>query len=313
MQQIDQHQVWDRLTMVGAIDALERTISSNGIPDGPARMHLEEAGQLLLVMPSLVDGWAGVKLITIDPQNPQRGVPIINGVYTIFAPPTLEPAASIDGRALTELRTAAVSGLATRHLARADAGRLVIFGAGAQGRSHLLAMSAVRDLEEVRIVAPRPESVEAFIAFAAEHVSVPVLPGTPGDVADADLVCTCTSSSEPVFDGRLLPPGVHVNAIGAYTPEMRELDGAAIAGSRIVVETRAAALSEKGDLLQAEAEARWHRDDIVADLSELLRDGTPGRTEPAQRTVFASVGLAFEDLVVARAVLAGDPRPATTG
>jgi ornithine cyclodeaminase/alanine dehydrogenase-like protein (mu-crystallin family) len=313
MQHIDATQVRERLPMIAAIDALERTIASSGIPDGPARMHLEEAGQLLLVMPSLVTGWAGVKLITIDPDNPSRGVPIINGVYTLFAPPSLEPVAVIDGRALTELRTAAVSGLATRHLARPDASKLVIFGAGAQGRSHLLAMAAVRDLEEVRIVAPRPESVASFLAFAAEHLDVPVFAGTADDVADADLVCTCTSSSTPVFDGTLLPPGAHVNAIGAYTPHMQEIDPTAVAGSRVVVETRDAALSEKGDLLQAEAAGGWRRDEIVADLSELLRDGVTVRTDAEQRTVFASVGLAFEDLVVARAIVGDGERDAPTG
>lgn len=309
MQQLDGPQVWQRLPMPEAIDALERAVRASGLPPVPPRMHLEDGGQQLLVMPALVDGWAGVKLVTIDPDNPGRGRSLINGLYALFDPPGLEPAAVIDGRALTELRTAAVSGLATRYLARPDASRLVIFGAGAQGRSHLLAMAAVRDLEEVRIVAPRRESVDAFLAFASDHVDVAVRPGSPDDVAAADLVCTCTSSATPVFDGSLLPPGVHVNAIGAYRPDMRELDGAAVAASRVVVETREAALTEKGDLLQAEKTGRWHRGDIVADLGELVRDGTAGRTDPGERTLFASVGVAFEDLVIARALVDPAGRP----
>lgn len=305
MEHLTYDEVWHRLPMPAAIDALEVAVTAGGVAAGPMRTHLQDAGQQLLVMPSLADGWAGVKLITIDPENPGRGRPLVNGMYALFAPPGLEPAVTIDGRALTELRTAAVSGLATRHLARADASRLVIFGAGAQGRSHLLAMASVRDLEEVRIVAPREESITSFCAFAADHVQVPVLPGAPEDVADADLVCVCTSSSTPVFDGRLLPAGAHVNAIGAYRPDMRELDHAAVTGSRVVVETREAAMAEKGDLLQAERDGAWHRDEIAADLAELLHDRRRVRTSREQRTVFASVGIAFEDLVIARALVSG--------
>lgn len=313
MQHIDGPGVFRRLPMTAAIDALEDALRAGGVAPVPPRMHLADGGQELLVMPAMSDGWAGAKLITIDPENPARGVSLVNGAYVLFEPPGLEPAAVIDGRALTELRTAAVSGLATRHLARADASELVIFGAGAQGRSHLLAMAAVRELAEVRIVAPRSESVEAFLAFAAEQVTVPVVAGRPGDVAGADLVCACTSSSTPVFDGALLPAGVHVNAIGAYRPDMQEVDAATVAGSRVVVETREAALAEKGDLLQAEAAGVWSRDAIVADLAELVRAPSAVRTRDEDRTLFASVGVAFEDLVVARAILRAVGPPQAEG
>lgn len=309
MQQIDGPDVWRRLPMAAAIDALELAVRTSGVPPVPPRMHLGDGGQQLLVMPAMADGWAGVKLITIDPENPGRGRSLVNGAYVLFEPPGLEPAAVVEGRALTELRTAAVSGLATRHLARPDAAHLVIFGAGAQGRSHLIAMAAVRELAEVRIVAPRSESIDAFLAFAAAHVTVPVLAGNPGDVAGADLVCVCTSSSTPVFDGHLLPAGAHVNAIGSYRPDMQEVDTATVVASRVVVETREAALAEKGDLLQAEEAGLWSRDAIVADLAELVRARSPVRTRAEDRTLFASVGVAFEDLVVARAVVRGGGRP----
>lgn len=302
MQYLDAPEVWQRLPMIDAIDALEQAIGTNGFAEGPQRLHLHDDGRDLLVMPAMADGWAGVKLVSLDPDNPARGKSFINGVYTLFVPPGLEPEASIEGRALTELRTAAVSGLATRHLARPDASRLTIFGAGAQGRSHLLAMAAVRELTEVRIVAPRSESVDAFIAFAADHLEVEVRPGTPGDVATSDIVCTCTSSATPVFDGALLPEGVHVNAIGAYRPDLQEIDAATVMGSRVVVELREAALTEKGDLLLAESTAGWERDGIVADLTELLRDGATGRSSASDRTLFSSVGHAYEDLIVARAL-----------
>lgn len=305
MEHIDGPRVWDQLTMRDAIDALERAIRGGGFPPVPQRLHLAEGDQQLLVMPSFTDGWAGIKLITIDPANPERGLPLIHGSYTLFGPPALAPVATIDGQALTELRTAAVSGLATRHLARPEASRLVIIGAGAQGRSHLLAMAAVRELTEVRVVAPRQASIDAFLVFAAERApDVPVRAGRPDDVATADLVCACTSSSTPVVDGSRLPAGVHVNAIGAYLPAMAEVDPATVAASRVVVETREAAFAEKGDLLQAEAAGVWHRDQLAADLTELVRDGVPVRTSPDDRTLFASVGVAYEDLVIARAIAA---------
>ncbi|TVR29408.1 MAG: ornithine cyclodeaminase family protein [Nitriliruptor sp.] len=303
MQHIDAPEVWQRLPMLDAIAALEQAIRTNGFADTPQRLHLQDDGRDLLVMPAMADGWAGVKLVSLDPQNPARGRSFINGVYTLFVPPGLEPGASIEGRALTELRTAAVSGLATRHLARPDASRLTIFGAGAQGRSHLLAMAAVRDLTEVRIVAPRAESVDAFIAFAADHLEVEVRTGTPDDVATSDIVCTCTSSATPVFDGSLLPEGVHINAIGAYRPDLQEVDAATVLASRVIVELREAALTEKGDLLRAAAEAGWDPGAIAADLTELLRDPGRGRMTPADRTLFSSVGHAYEDLLIARAVV----------
>ena len=303
MQHIDAAEVWQRLPMLDAIAALEQTIGTRGFADTPQRLHLQEAGRDLLCMPAMADGWAGVKLVSLDPENPARGRSFINGVYTLFGPPGLEPEASIEGRALTELRTAAVSGLATRHLARPDASRLTIFGAGAQGRSHLLAMAAVRDLTEVRIIAPRTGSVDAFIEFAAGHLDVPVRAGTPDDVATSDIVCTCTSSATPVFDGTLLPDGVHVNAIGAYRPDRQEVDATTVLTSRVIVELREAALTEKGDLLRAAAEAGWDPSAISADLTELLRDPGRGRTIPADRTLFSSVGHAYEDLLIARAVV----------
>jgi ornithine cyclodeaminase/alanine dehydrogenase-like protein (mu-crystallin family) len=295
-------EVWGSLGVGGAVDALDAAIGATGFPPVPQRLHLHEDGQQLLLMPAFADGYAGVKLITIDPDNPARGLSFVNGIYTLFAPPGLEPVATIDGRALTDVRTAAVSGLATRYLARAAATRLVVLGAGAQARSHVRAMAAVRPLEDIAIVARRPEAAEALVAAVAEHLDVPARVGTHDDLRDADIVCTCTSSASPIVGPDVLPDGVHVNAIGAYLPTMAELAPEVVAASRVVVETRDAALAEKGDLLRAEETGAWHRDDIAADLTEVVRDGRTVRRSDTDRTLFASVGVAYEDLVVARAV-----------
>lgn len=291
------------LPMAAAIDALEVALAAAPFATAPQRAHLEEDGRTFLAMPIIAGGWAGAKLVTIVPDNPTRGLPLIAATYTLFGPPGLEPVATIDGAALTDLRTAAVSGLATRHLAREDSERLVVIGAGAQARAHVLAMAAVRELTDVAVIARRDDPFAALVAHVREHgIDVPVRRGGREDLANADLVCACTTGVTPVIGRSDLAPGVHVNAIGAYRPDLAELDAEAVGPCRVVVETREAALTEKGDLLQAEAAGTWSREDIVADLHGLVSGSAAGRTAPEERTLFASVGHAYEDLVVARAI-----------
>jgi ornithine cyclodeaminase/alanine dehydrogenase-like protein (mu-crystallin family) len=303
MEHISAHDVRDRLGMVQAIDALQAAIGARGFADTPQRLHLGDGQQDLLVMPAMDDGWAGTKFVSLDRDNPARGLPFVQGLYTLLGPPGLQPLATIDAPALTGIRTAAVSGLATRLLARPDATRLVVIGSGVQARSHVEAMAAVRDLEEVVVVGRRPEAAAAFAEDVAAVHDVPVRVGSPEDVAVADLICVCTSSRTPVFPGASLPPGVHVNAVGSFRPDVQEVDTTTVTTSRVVVEVRAAALSEKGDLVMARERAGWDPATIVADLTELVRGERVGRRAPEDRTLFASVGHAFEDLVVARALV----------
>lgn len=303
MEHIAAHQVRERLGMLQAIDALQQAIGLRGFADTPQRLHLGDGRQDLLVMPAMDDGWAGTKFVSLDRDNPARGLPFVQGVYTLLGPPGLQPLATIDAPALTGIRTAAVSGLATRLLARPDATRLVVIGTGVQARSHVEAMATVRDLEEVVVVGRRPEATTAFAEEVAAAHDVTVRVGTPEEVADADLLCVCTSSRTPVFAGSSLPPGVHVNAVGSFRPDVQEVDTTTVTTSRVVVEVRSAALSEKGDLVIARERAGWDPETIVADLAELVRGERVGRRAPEDRTLFASVGHAFEDLVVARALV----------
>lgn len=289
----------DHLPMAAAIDALETAFAGPALPEAPLRSHVPASGGDLLVMPAAGPQGAGVKLVSVQPANPGRGLPLIQGVYVLFAPDTLTPVAVLDGAALTALRTAAVSGLATRHLARHDARRLVLFGAGTQAASHLDAMRAVRPIEDLVVVSRSPGPAEALVARAiSEGVTARV--GGPEAVAEADLVCTCTTSPAPVFDGSRLAAGAHVNAVGAYTPQTRELDDEAIRRARVVVETREAALAEAGDLVMPIRAGVIGEEAIVADLAEVVR-GARVREGADDITIFKSVGVAFEDLVVARA------------
>ncbi|MEO8293465.1 MAG: ornithine cyclodeaminase family protein [Actinomycetota bacterium] len=295
MDLIDAAELRRRLPMRAAIDALEAGFAA-GVPPLSLRTHTPTPDGQVLVMPAAGEQGVGVKVITLTSGNPGRGLPLVQGLYLLFDVISQSPEAVIDGAALTALRTGAVSGLATRWLARPDARRVVVFGAGVQARAHVEAVRAVRDIEDVAIVSRTLARAEALAAEVDGRV------GSVTDVADADIVCTCTSSPEPLFDGQMLSDGVHVNAVGAFTPGTRELDTAAVVRARVVVETREVAMAESGDLLIPLTEAAIGDDHVVADLEELV-GGSEVRRSPADVTAFLSVGLAFEDLVVARAAV----------
>jgi ornithine cyclodeaminase len=290
-----------RLSMPAAIDALDAAFSREDPSlTSPLRTTLATPAGTLLSMPAAGEAGVGVKLVTLSEFNPQRGLPFTQAVYVLFDGTTQAAEAVIDGAELTALRTAAVSGLATRRLANPDASRLVVFGAGVQATAHVEAMHAVRPLSEVVVVGRDPARAAALVAFAG-RLGVEARTGTPADVATADLVCTCTTSAVSVFDGHDLADGSHVNAIGAYLSDQRELDTETMRRAKIVVETRDVALREAGDVVIAIDEGAIGAEGLV-DLAEVVR-GRTVRTAPSDVTVFVSVGVGFEDLVVARAAL----------
>ncbi|HVM18815.1 MAG TPA: hypothetical protein VM307_02525 [Egibacteraceae bacterium] len=288
------------LPMTDAIDVLHQAFADPGDVHSPQRSVHEAAGGALLLMPAWDDARAGVKLVTVEQRRRDRGLPSIHGVYVLFDG-DLIPQVVIDGAALTALRTAAVSGVATRLMAPADAHRLIVFGAGVQGEAHVEAMRAVRDITDV-IVVSRTAASAAGLVDRLRGTGVAVRAGEPGDVATADVVCTCTTSEAPVFDGAALRPGAHVNAVGAYQPDTREVDDATMRRAAVVVEDRTAAFAEAGDVVIPMAEGILGGDDVV-ELGEVVR-GAAVRPPSGGVTVFKSVGVAFEDLAVAAAVAA---------
>ena len=290
-----------RLPMAAAVDALEEAFRTYEPGSGPLRTHVETPAGTLLLMPASGEDGIGVKLVTLTPANPDRGLPFIHASYVLFDAETQAPEAALDGSALTAIRTAAVSGLATRSLSREDAHRLVLFGAGVQARSHLESMCAVRPVTDLVVVSRSPGAAEALVADGLGR-GLAARVGEPSAVGDADLICTCTTAEAPLFDGSTLAPGAHVNAVGSYRPETRELDTETVRRARVVVETREVALAEAGDLLLPIEEGVIDAGHIVADLAETVR-GAEVRRSPADVTLFKSVGMAFEDLVVARAVV----------
>jgi ornithine cyclodeaminase/alanine dehydrogenase-like protein (mu-crystallin family) len=291
----------ERLPVAAAVEALETAFRTGDLDAGPLRSEVETPAGSVLLMPWAGDAGVGVKLVTLTPSNPRRGEPFIHAAYVLFDRETQAPQAVLDGAALTALRTSAVSGLATRWLANEDASRLVLFGAGVQARAHLEAMSAVRPIRDVTVVSRSAVPAEALVA-AAEGRGLTARVGTPDAVAEADLVCTCTTAGEPLFEGKELRAGAHVNAVGSYQPHTREVDTETVRRALVVVETRNVAMAEAGDLLIPIEEGAIGPDHIVADLSEVVRGGSVRRS-PDDVTFFESVGMAFEDLAVARAIV----------
>ncbi|MEV7413746.1 ornithine cyclodeaminase family protein [Streptomyces sp. NPDC089919] len=282
-----------------AAEALAEVLRAGLDPEScPHRSSLAAPGGELLLMPAATGSWAGVKVAGVAPGNPARGLPRITGSYLLLDGPTLTPVALLDGAALTALRTPAVSALALRHLVAPGPLRMVLFGTGPQARGHLEAALALRDLTDLTVVGRRPEAVAALVAHA-RALGVPrAAAGGPEAVAGADLVVCATTAREPLFDGELVAPGATVVAVGSHEPDARELDTALIRRAAVYVEARSAALREAGDLLVPEAEGAIGPGHVAGTLADLV-SGRCGRRDTHPQ-VFKSVGMAWEDLAVAK-------------
>jgi alanine dehydrogenase len=237
------------------------------------------------VMPAYA-GALGAKLVTFYPAN--TDVHTHHAVIALFKPETGEPLAIMDGRLITEMRTAAASAVATKHLAQANASILAILGSGVQAGSHLEALRLVRPFSEVRVWSPKNAR-----AFAERH-GVKAARTAEEAVQGADVVVVAVNSRTPVLEGRWLSPGTHVNAIGATRPDWRELDDDLVTRARVYVDSREAAGNESGDVIAAR--------DVVGEIGEVVAGTKPGRRTPEEITLFKSVGVAVEDLASAALV-----------
>jgi ornithine cyclodeaminase len=284
-----------------AVDALEAALRAGLDPDAdPPRQAVRTGAGEILIMPSASPGAAGVKLVTVAPGNPERGLPRIQGVYALFDPATLAPAALVDGIALTNLRTAAVSALAVRHVAAPGARRLLVFGTGAQGWAHVGALRAVAPgLERVDVVARDRDRLDAFVARVRGEHGLDARAASQGAARDADLIVCATTAREPLFDGALVRADATVVAIGSHEPGAREVDETLAGAATVVVESRGSALREAGDVIAA-IEAGALDADALVPLAALVRgEAAPA---PGRPRLFKSTGMAWEDLVVAAAV-----------
>jgi alanine dehydrogenase len=305
-----------RLTpMPELIAAIERAFASPPISP-PRTAHIVSDGQgadgHLLLMPAWREGGhIGIKILTVLPWLGALGKPAIQASYVISDARSGELLAMMDGGAITSRRTAATSALASRHLSRRDSKTLLVVGAGALATPLIEAHRAVRALERVLVWARRPERAQA-VAEAAKitGINAEVAIDLESAVRAADIVSCATASHEPLVRRAWLSEGMHLDLIGAYTPQMCEVDAASVQAAAVFVDDRGAARHEAGDLLKAEVAGLFHFDSIVASLTELVTGQSQGRTDDQSITLFKSVGLALEDLAAAELIL---KRLAATG
>ena len=244
----------------------------------------------------------GAKVITVFPGNDKTPFDSHLGVVLLFEAEMGRLLAIIDASSVTAIRTAAVSGVATKLLSNPDAGDLAILGAGVQAMTHLEAMKTVRALRRVRVWSRTPERCDRFIEKAQRKFGVTIEPMRTAEacVDGADIICTVTASREPVLRGAWITPGAHINAVGAALPTARELDSAAVAMSRVYVDRRESALAEAGDILIPMSEGVLNAGHICGEIGGVLMGAEPGRQSPDEVTLFKSLGLAIEDLAAAR-------------
>ena len=241
----------------------------------------------------------GLKAAAIFPGNPARGLDLHQGGVLLFDGETGELRALVDASAVTAIRTAAVSAVATRALARAEASVLAVLGSGVQARAHLQALAKVRPFERARVWSRSSAHARALAEAVETPFEVEVAGSARAALEGADVVVTATSSREPILERPWLAPGAHVNAVGSSIATARELDAATVAASSFFVDSRESALSEAGDYLFAVSELALGPDHIRAELGEVLTGSREGRRSDEELTVFKSVGLAAEDLAVA--------------
>ena len=303
-------------------DAVDRALSFEGLVETlrtafregaiqPARHHHtierpDGAASTLLLMPAWTDfeaagtsagGHIGVKVVTVSPDNNEIAKPAVMGLYLLLDGKTGEPQALIDGQRLTQWRTACASALAASYLAREDASRLLVIGAGALAPFLARAHSAVRPIREVRIWNRTFANAEKVAAtLCAEGMDAKAVNNLDRALGDADIVSSATIATLPLVKGALLKPGSHVDLVGGFAPGMRESDDDAIRRARVYVDTRTGATKEAGDIVQPLASGVLKAEDIVADLYELARGQKPGRGSADEITLFKSVGAALEDL-----------------
>jgi ornithine cyclodeaminase len=285
-------------------DALARAFAAGA--EVPVR-HVHRLGgdDRLLLMPAWSGEALGVKLVTVMPGNVARGAGTVQALYVLLDRASGEPRALLDGEALTLRRTAAASALAARYLARDDAEHLLVVGAGRLAPVLACAHCALRPrLRRVSVWARDPAKAQAAAQWLrGQGISAQAATDLEQSVRAAQIVSCATTATSPVVHGDWLAPGTHLDLVGAFTPQMREVDDAAVARSRIVVDTYDGALAEAGDLLVSMASGAITREAVVAELAELVRGEKPGRTAASEITLFKSVGTALEDLAAAALVV----------
>ena len=296
-------------SMLEAIDAMQEAFTSlsSGKSFVPRRFVATMAeGQLhMLLKPASVDSLkrAAVKFLTQKEMGAVRGIPAIVGIVVVLDTETGEILSIMDGEYLTALRTGAASGLATKYFSHEDAGKVAIFGCGAQGKTQLEAVTAVREISKAWVFDKFNSAAESFVSEMEPKLGIQIEIADSNDVLqECDIVCTATSSETPLFGKEHIKEGVHINAIGSFKPNMQELDPGILKVSKIFVDQKEPCLAESGDLIKPINDGIFTKKHIHGEIGEFALGKINGRTSETEITVFKSVGIAIQDFVVANRI-----------
>lgn len=292
---LDAEEVRRQITPDRARRLIEEVLSAGFDPaEDPARQHVEAGAGHLLLMPSALNDWVGVKVASVAPGNPAQGLPRIQALYILLDAATLTPRLCLEGSVLTALRTPATTAVACDRLAAQEARSLVVFGSGPQAVEHVIALRQIRALEEITVVGRTPQRGQLAVdELAARGVSAQL--GTPEAAGEADIVVCATSAAEPLFEAGLIADGACVAAMGSHEPDRRELAAGLLSRSLVVVEDAETALREAGDVVLAAAEGAVVREDLHG-LAALVRGDVVRRTD--RPNVFKGTGMSWQDLAV---------------
>ena len=293
------------VSMPNAINAMKEAFCSisNGTAVVPHRinMPLEEFGAHHLSMPAYIKGgkFLTIKLINVHPGNPLNDLALINGVILVMEAESGKSVALIDGSSVTAIRTGAASGLATHYLSKPNSKKAVVIGNGAQAKTQIEAIQSVRNLEEVLVIGRDPDKVQSF----CEQFETKVAPGQIDDLKKADIICTATSSSEPLFDFANISMGTHINAVGAHGQTKRELPTELIQSAKVYVDSLSSSQVEAGNLLIPIERGEYEWNLVEGEIGSFIESNTKISDHESNITVFSSVGSAVQDLVIAVMVM----------
>ena len=311
-------EIHDLLPMGECIEVMDRAMRafSAGAVNTPSRIiaALGNDSGYFILMPGEMEQPPvyGAKIVGLHPGNPTAGRPTVQGFVALFDRATGAPVALVEGAAITAVRTAAASALATRELARKKASSHGISGAGVQAASHLDSVCSARDIKKVLVWARDREKARQFAQKHAQRTGVMVSAvDDPAEAAACDIISLVTNSSEPVLRGEWLRSGAHLNLVGAHEPHHREVDSNTVARSGIYVDSRQGALSEAGDILVPISEGKITERDIIGEIGDVLLGAAPGRIDEQQITLYKSLGIVAQDLFAAAHVLSNARKTGT--
>ena len=304
---LNRDQINDLISMEEAIRAMKTAFAqlSSGEAVVPPRLSLDipDKNATSLVMPAYATGspYYTVKIVSVNYSNPDKGLPLIHGIVQVFDAENGKHIANLDGASITAIRTGAASGLATDLLAKENANVCAVFGTGVQAAAHIEAVLEVRPIEKIIVFSRSKLSAEKFCSTLANQVQCEI--GEKESLLEADIVCTTTPASSPLFEANKIKPGCHLNVVGSHQPSFREVPTGLVARSKIIVDKREACEQEAGDLIIPVQEGSWSFEQVHGELGQVVSRDIIARESEKEITLFKSVGNAIQDHAMAHLIM----------